>query len=69
VWRITDFSKNQQFATHTGISPNEIERLIEISKELVKQLSYANDRSTFAFNLDPASDTYRLLDRLLKAEG
>ena len=51
------------------ISPNEIERLIKLSKHLVNKLSYSNDRSTFAFNLDPASDTYNLLDRLLEAEG
>jgi hypothetical protein len=51
------------------ISSNEIERLIKLSKYLVNKLSYDNDRSTFAFNLDPASDTYNLLNRLLKAEG
>lgn len=65
---LSDIDFDAKFS-EAGISPNEIERLIEISKELVNKLSYANDRSTFAFNLDPASDTYRLLDRLLKAEG
>jgi AbiU2 len=48
-----------------ALSPNEIERLIELSKQLVNKLSYANDRTTFAFNLDSANDTYNLLDRLL----
>ena len=51
------------------ISPNEIEQLIKLSKDLVNKLSYAHDRSSFAFNLDPANDTYNLLDRLLKTEG
>jgi hypothetical protein len=62
----TDF--DAKFA-EASISPNEIERLIEVSKELVNKLSYANERSTFAFNLDPASDTYRMLNRLLSAQG
>lgn len=64
---LSDIDFEAKFS-EAGISPNEIERLIEISKELVNKLSYANDRSTFAFNLDPASDTYRLLDRLMKAQ-
>jgi len=55
--------------SEASISPNEIERLIKLSKELVNKRSYANDRSRFAFNLDPARDTYNLLDRLLKTEG
>jgi hypothetical protein len=42
---------------------------MKLSKDLLNKLSYANDRGTHAFNLDPASDTYALLDRLLKAEG
>ena len=48
------------------LTPNEIEQLIELSKQLVNKLSYANDRSTFVFNLDPATDTYNLLDSLLR---
>jgi len=47
------------------LSPNEIERLIELSRQLLNKLSYASDRSTFAFNLDPATDTHNLLDTLL----
>jgi hypothetical protein len=47
-----------------NLSPNEIERLIELSKQLANKLSQANDRSTFAFNLDSAGDTHQLLDRL-----
>jgi hypothetical protein len=47
-----------------ALSPNEIERLIDLSKQLVNKLSYANDRGTFAFNLDSACDTYNVLDRL-----
>lgn len=49
-----------------NLSPNEIERLIELSKQIVNKLSYAHDRSTFAFNLDPASDTYNLLAKLAR---
>lgn len=48
------------------LSPNEIERLIELSKHLVNKLSYAGDHSTFAFNLDPTTDTHNLLDNLLR---
>jgi len=33
------------------LSPNEIERLIQLSRQLANKLSYASDRSTFAFNL------------------
>ena len=47
-----------------ALSPNEIERLIDLSKQLVNKLSYANDRGAFAFNLDSACDTYNVLDRL-----
>lgn len=49
-----------------GLSPDEIKRLISVSKEIVDTLSYANDRSTFASFLDSSKQTYRLLDRLLK---
>ena len=55
-------------SSEVRISPNEIERLIKLSKHLVNKLSYSNDRSTFAFNLDLGNDTYNLLDRLLEAE-
>jgi hypothetical protein len=50
---LSDIDFDAKFS-EAGISPDEIERLIEISKQLVNKLSYANDRSTFAFNLDPA---------------
>jgi hypothetical protein len=62
----TDFEAT--FA-EANISPDEIEALLKLSQDLLNKLSYANDRSTRAFNLDPASNTYALLDRLLKAEG
>jgi hypothetical protein len=52
-----------------NLLPNEIERLIELSKQLLNKLSYAHDHSRFAFGLEPASDTYNLLDRLTKKEG
>ncbi|MBF6567739.1 MAG: hypothetical protein IVW54_02550 [Candidatus Binataceae bacterium] len=48
------------------VSPNDIECLIGLSKQLANKLSYASDRSTFAFNLDPATDTRNLLDTLLR---
>jgi hypothetical protein len=65
---LSDVDQGATFA-EAAISPNEIERLIGLSKELANKLSYAEDRSTFAFNLDPASDTYRLLGSLLKKDG
>jgi AbiU2 len=65
---LSDIDFEVKFA-EANISPDEIEALIKLSKNLLNKLSYANDRSTFAFNLDPASDTYNLLDRLLKTEG
>jgi hypothetical protein len=49
------------------VTPNELATLIDISKQLLNAISHALDKSTFAFNLDPASDTYALLDVLLKA--
>ncbi len=52
-----------------NLSPNEIERLIELSKQLANRLSLASDRSASAFNLDPATDTYNLLDSLLRIES
>jgi hypothetical protein len=65
---LSDIDFGAKFS-EASISPNEIESLIKLSKDLVNKISYADDRSSFAFNLDPASDTYNLLDRLLKAEG
>ena len=46
------------------LTPDGIKRLIEVSKEIVNTLSYAHDRSSFAFNLDPSKTTYRLLNWL-----
>jgi hypothetical protein len=46
---LSDIDFGAKFS-EASISPNEIERLIKLSKELVNKLSYANDRSTFAFN-------------------
>ena len=51
-----------------ALSPNEIERLIDLSKQLVNKLSYANDRGAFAFNLDSACDTYNVLEDCPKEE-
>jgi hypothetical protein len=51
------------------LTPNEMARLIEISKQLLNKMSYALDRSTYSFNLDPACDTYDLLDTLLKEDA
>jgi hypothetical protein len=65
---LSDIDFGAKFS-EAAISPNEIERLIKLSKELLNKLSYANNHSTFAFNLDPARDTYTLLERLLKSEG
>jgi|SRR5271170_2956237 len=47
-----------------GLTPDGIKRLIEVSKETVNALSYANDRSTFADFRDTSKQTYRILDRL-----
>jgi AbiU2 len=66
--RLSDIDFEAKFA-EANISPDEIEALIKLSKDLLNKLPYANDRSTLAFNLDPASDIYNLLDRLLKTEG
>jgi hypothetical protein len=65
---LSDIDFEAKFA-EANISPDEIEAFIKLSKDLLNKLSYANDRSTFAFNLDPASDIYNLLERLLKTEG
>jgi hypothetical protein len=35
---------------------------------LLNRLSYAQDRSTFAFNLDSGSDIHSLLDKLARCE-
>ncbi len=51
----------------TKLTPNDIERLIELSKQLINGLSQAATRSTYAFNLDPATDMYSLLDKLLNS--
>ncbi len=63
---LSDTDLDAKFS-EADVSPDEIERLIKLSKDLVNKLYYALDRSTFAFNLDTAGDTHRLLDRLLKA--
>lgn len=47
-----------------NVTYNDIRDLIQLSKELVNAFSYAEDRSTFAYNLDSAGDTYRVLDDL-----
>ncbi|HVA69070.1 MAG TPA: hypothetical protein VNF45_07125 [Candidatus Binataceae bacterium] len=59
-------SNSQAIFSGAALSPNEIERLIELSKQLVNKLSYAHDHSTHAFNLNAAPDTYNLLDVLLR---
>jgi len=64
---LSDIDFGAKFS-EAGISANEIERLIKLSKDLVNKLSYADGRSSFAFNLYTASDTYNLLDRLRAAD-
>jgi hypothetical protein len=49
-----------------GVRPNDLKRLVELSKEIVNDLSYAEDRSSHAFNLDPSSETRNILDQLKK---
>jgi hypothetical protein len=77
LWRKIALLRNEVFAhlsdtdfeakfAAAKLSPNKIERLIELSKQIVNKLSYANDHSTFAFNLDPTTDTHNLLDSLLR---
>lgn len=56
---------DQAFA-RAKLTPTEIRRLIDLSKELVNGLSYWHDRSTFAFNLDVEPETRRLLDLLVE---
>jgi hypothetical protein len=46
------------------VRPNDLKRLIELSKEIVNNLSHAEDRSSHAFNLDPSNETRKILDQL-----
>lgn len=60
---LSDIDFGAKFS-EADISPDEIERLIKLSKDLLNKLCYARDRSapgasSFAFNLD----------RLVKTEG
>ncbi len=47
------------------LTPDEIRKLVELSKQIVNEISYAHDKAHFAFDLDNFSgETYRLLDSL-----
>ncbi len=61
--RNLELNSGEVFA-QAKLTPDDLRRLIEVSKEIVNKLSYAHDRSTHVFNLDPSGDTYALLDRL-----
>ncbi|MHC5062068.1 MAG: AbiU2 domain-containing protein [Planctomycetota bacterium] len=68
--------RNNQFA-HLGnldsssafqkaeLSLNDSKQVIEISKKVFSDISYAYNRATYAFNLNSTDDTCRLLDDLL----
>jgi hypothetical protein len=63
---LADVNFEKEFA-EARLTPNEIERLIEISKLLINGLSQAATRSTHAFNSDPSTDTLSLLDKLISS--
>ncbi len=47
------------------LTPDEIRKLVELSKQIVNAISYAHDKTCFAFDLDNFThETYRLLDSL-----
>ncbi len=75
IWRKIAILRNEVFAhlsdtdcetklADAKLSPNEIERLIELSKHLVNKLSYTSDHTVDVFNADPTTDTYKLLNTL-----
>jgi hypothetical protein len=46
----------------SGVTPNELRDLVEITKKLLNELTHAWNRSVHAFNLGVREDTLRLLD-------
>ncbi len=58
-----DVDRDENFRK-AGVTPNELKRLVELSKELVNAIVYAHRRGTHVFNLDPSKEAYRLLDCL-----
>ena len=47
-----------------GVTPNELRDLVEITKNLLNELTHAMDKSVHAFNLGSREDILRLLDDL-----
>jgi hypothetical protein len=47
-----------------AITPNELDRIIELTKSLLNTLTYSWNRSTYPFDTDAKEDTIRLLDDL-----
>lgn len=78
IWHKVDIIANNVFAhrnyelrsdeafRRANVTPDELRELIKRSKQIVNSISYAHDRSSYAFNLDPSRNTCVLLDRLCR---
>ena len=51
----------EQVFQEAGVTPNELQKLVEKTKKFINKLTLAWDKSTHAFNLGARSDTLRLL--------
>jgi len=59
-----DLDSNAAFLK-ADLTPDEIRKLVELSKQIVNEISDAHDKTRFAFDLDNFThETYRLLDSL-----
>ena len=47
-----------------GVTPNDIARLLDITRKLLNKVSLVHDKTTHAFNLEARGDTVRLLKEL-----
>jgi hypothetical protein len=48
-----------------GVSPNQLKELLEITKELLNEITHEWDQSVHAFNLGSGQSIVRLLDDLI----
>ncbi len=61
--RSTSHTVEEAFA-EADVTPNEFAQLIEVTKDLLNEISHAYDKSSHAFNLGAREDTIRMLDDL-----
>lgn len=50
--------------SEAGVTPNDIVRLLDITRKFLNKVSLAHDKTTHAFNLEAQGDTVRLLKEL-----